>query len=530
MLCGGSFNQKEGGQILQTECVRLRGLRTKFDADRYASTSEDSVARLVNESTANMFKGGESEESTLVPVFERRSFIDDIAFGRATFDDCLSTLDRLLTRFTECRISVSFTKSIFVQRRVDFLSHEVSVEGLRASSTKMASIAKLPFRLQRRDASLPGSIELLQPFQPRLRSFDPNLLHARLPRTHRGFVVSFDGSTKTKKHGGYGSRSWIVWRLPDWDITIAASSVFESTTVNIAEYTGMNNGVKAAIAVGAEVLVIVGDSRLPIQQSLGVIACRKESLMALLNRHKERTARCRKVKYLHVKREYNTAADSLASETLEAKLSQEVRDDDRKVELKALNRIPEAIYEALTEESERNLAKEQPNEDSVDSSNAKLQPAGSNEASTDERKQGTDPGQSTKISRDTTNTGATPKGVTTTKTRTRANNRSARKSSFQNGRIRKTFVCFADICQRDVSVLTRRQNKTQENRVRFRESGTDIAEAETLNEASDEVSNESSLPTTPATAYLLHRPRKTLTQFQSRKRDADESPWLKTRS
>ncbi|KAG2774771.1 hypothetical protein PC129_g22083 [Phytophthora cactorum] len=80
----------------------------------------------------------------------------------------------------------------------------------------------------------------------------------------------------------------------------------------------MNNGVKAAVAYGAEDLVIVGDSRLAIQQSLGVIACRKESVLTLLNIDKELTAQLRSVKYLHVVREYNAAADSLATEALES--------------------------------------------------------------------------------------------------------------------------------------------------------------------------------------------------------------------
>ncbi|KAG3072492.1 hypothetical protein PI124_g23383 [Phytophthora idaei] len=52
----------------------------------------------------------------------------------------------------------------------------------------------------------------------------------------------------------------------------------------------MNNGVKAAIGHSAEDLVIVGDSRLTIKQSLGVIACRKESLLTLPNIHKKLTA------------------------------------------------------------------------------------------------------------------------------------------------------------------------------------------------------------------------------------------------
>ncbi|GMF25877.1 unnamed protein product [Phytophthora fragariaefolia] len=119
---------------------------------------------------------------------------------------------------------------------------------------------------------------------------EPSLLYARIPKSHDGFVVSFDGSAKTPKFGGYGSCSWTVWRLPDWKIVIAASAYLETTTVNLAEYTGMNNGVLAALELGADNFIIVGDSRFAIQQSLGVIACRTESLMTILNRHRELTA------------------------------------------------------------------------------------------------------------------------------------------------------------------------------------------------------------------------------------------------
>ena len=42
-------------------------------------------------------------------------------------------------------ISVSFTKSIFVQTRVDFLSHQVTAEGIAANPAKLAAITDLPF-------------------------------------------------------------------------------------------------------------------------------------------------------------------------------------------------------------------------------------------------------------------------------------------------------------------------------------------------------------------------------------------------
>ncbi|GMF10183.1 unnamed protein product [Phytophthora lilii] len=138
--------------------------------------------------------------------------------------------------------------------------------------------------------------------------------------------------------------AWILWQLPEWTIVTAASAYLESTTVNQAEYEGMNNGVSAALEHGAENLVIVGDSRLAIQQSLGVVACRKESLLTQLNHHRALAAKFKSVRYLHVVCEYNAAADALASETLENKAPVNPS-TSRQTELAELNRIPEVIYE-----------------------------------------------------------------------------------------------------------------------------------------------------------------------------------------
>ncbi|OWY96772.1 hypothetical protein PHMEG_00032878 [Phytophthora megakarya] len=104
---------------------KLTNSRTKFHADRVSTLELDPVLRLVNDHAADMFTTNEPNESTLIPVFQRRSLGNDICFGGTTFDDCLNTLDKLLNRFEECRISVSFTKSIFCQSKVDFLTHEI---------------------------------------------------------------------------------------------------------------------------------------------------------------------------------------------------------------------------------------------------------------------------------------------------------------------------------------------------------------------------------------------------------------------
>ncbi|OWZ08649.1 hypothetical protein PHMEG_00018769 [Phytophthora megakarya] len=131
--------------FVQPNDFTLTTTRTKFEADRQASSELDSVLRMVNNPYTDMFTTNEPEESLLVPVFQRRSFVDAICFGATTFDDCLGSPDKLLARFEECRISASFTKNIFCQSKVNFLSHEVSPEGIQADPKKMTAFTKLPF-------------------------------------------------------------------------------------------------------------------------------------------------------------------------------------------------------------------------------------------------------------------------------------------------------------------------------------------------------------------------------------------------
>ncbi|OWZ10634.1 hypothetical protein PHMEG_00016484 [Phytophthora megakarya] len=138
----------------------------------------------------------------------------------------------------------------------------------------------------------------------------------------------------TEKNGGYGSCAWVVWRLPEWTICVPGVNNCERRRIHRDEQWS-----KRSIRTGADKLVGVGDSRLAIQQSLGVIAYRKETLMAQLNHHKELTSKLKSVKYLHILREFNAAADSLATEALESKISKVVLDESRKLELASLNRI-----------------------------------------------------------------------------------------------------------------------------------------------------------------------------------------------
>ncbi|GMF28515.1 unnamed protein product [Phytophthora fragariaefolia] len=107
----------------------------------------------------------------------------------------------------------------------------------------------------------------------------------------------------------------------------------------------MDESLRAAQAHGVTDLVVVGDSRRAIQQSLGVIACLKKALLTQLNIQRELVSRFQSIRCLHVTREYNGSVDSLAGETLPAKETKTTLTEESKNKLQQLNRIHKVIYE-----------------------------------------------------------------------------------------------------------------------------------------------------------------------------------------
>ena len=99
---------------------------------------------------------------------------------------------------------------------------------------------------------------------------------------------------------------------------ITESAYLSATTVNVAEYTIILWNASRSRQLIAS-LIIVGDSNLLIQQNMGAIACKKDSLQAMLAHHHEVVAQFNLVRYLHIIRCYNAAADTPAFGALETK-------------------------------------------------------------------------------------------------------------------------------------------------------------------------------------------------------------------
>ncbi|KAJ8525520.1 hypothetical protein ON010_g15594 [Phytophthora cinnamomi] len=85
----------------------------------------------------------------------------------------------------------------------------------------------------------------------------------------------FDGAAKLSDRCGIAG--CILWKLPSWDVIEVRGFHFEDSTVNEAEYHGLIEGSKIALERGIPELVIVGDSRIAIEQAQGLIQNRARS-------------------------------------------------------------------------------------------------------------------------------------------------------------------------------------------------------------------------------------------------------------
>ncbi|OWY92742.1 reverse transcriptase [Phytophthora megakarya] len=166
-------------------------------------------------------------------------------------------------------------------------------------------------------------------------------IQAPIPTVDRDeelWVISFDGSARVKRGGG--AFSTIVWSLPGWEVVKARSGHLESLTVNEAEYNGLILGLD--MLDGLDRLVICGDSNLVIRQVRGEIDCKAPGLTLLKRKALDRLS---DHELVHVKRDWNGSADSLASAALQRQGRIEVQEMPGYQDLVTLNRSPAGVMQ-----------------------------------------------------------------------------------------------------------------------------------------------------------------------------------------
>ncbi|OWZ10371.1 reverse transcriptase [Phytophthora megakarya] len=160
-----------------------------------------------------------------------------------------------------------------------------------------------------------------------------------------GYVLSFDGAAKTSTR--QGSCGCIIWKLPGWKVVTAQGFVLEDVTVNGAEYHGLLKGLTMVAERGIPDVVVVGDSRIVIQQVQGLINSNQPNLQRRLAEYGVLREKFKSVRLVHVKREYNQAADYLTSKTLVAGESWIVTDPAEMTHLEYVSSISEKLMKPV---------------------------------------------------------------------------------------------------------------------------------------------------------------------------------------
>ncbi|MBL7256337.1 bifunctional RNase H/acid phosphatase [Paractinoplanes lichenicola] len=131
--------------------------------------------------------------------------------------------------------------------------------------------------------------------------------------TARVVVEADGGSRGNPGPAGYGA----VVRDTDGQVLLERQGALGTTTNNVAEYTGLVEGLKAAHELGATEVDVRMDSKLVVEQMSGRWQIKNAGLRPLAAEAAQWVARIGKVTFEWIPRERNKAADALANRAMD---------------------------------------------------------------------------------------------------------------------------------------------------------------------------------------------------------------------
>ena len=109
-----------------------------------------------------------------------------------------------------------------------------------------------------------------------------------------------------------------VLEAEDGTVLDARGEAIGVATNNVAEYRALVAGLAKAAELGVDDLEVVSDSELLVKQMRGEYRVKNRALQDLFLDASRHAREIRHVTYTAVRREYNTLADSLVNEALDA--------------------------------------------------------------------------------------------------------------------------------------------------------------------------------------------------------------------
>jgi probable phosphoglycerate mutase len=130
-------------------------------------------------------------------------------------------------------------------------------------------------------------------------------------------LVEADGGARGNPGpAGYGA---VVIEAATGEVLLSRSGALGVATNNVAEYSGLIAGLRAALELGAVSVEVRMDSRLVVEQMAGRWQIRNAGLRPLAAQAAELVGRFDAVRFTWVPREQNTRADALASAAMDGR-------------------------------------------------------------------------------------------------------------------------------------------------------------------------------------------------------------------
>ncbi len=127
-------------------------------------------------------------------------------------------------------------------------------------------------------------------------------------------IVNVDGASRGNP--GHASAGAIA-SIPGGRIVDTVSAYLGKATNNVAEYYSLIIGLKLAKKLGAEEVEIRSDSELVVKQMTGVYKIKSAPLKKLAGEAAAIVRQFQEVRFVHIPRGENSAADKLANKALD---------------------------------------------------------------------------------------------------------------------------------------------------------------------------------------------------------------------
>ena len=131
---------------------------------------------------------------------------------------------------------------------------------------------------------------------------------------YKKLIINTDGGSRGNPGpAGIG----VIIKTPEGEVVATIARFLGKTTNNQAEYRAIVAGIHKAHDLGAEEVDFYMDSELAVKQLNREYKVRNKDLQPLFVEIYNQTLNFKKVKFHHVRREFNKEADALANEAMD---------------------------------------------------------------------------------------------------------------------------------------------------------------------------------------------------------------------